>query len=225
MSVKHLLKPSEFNTQNCWLFYFPSCSLFATLHLQSSLVSGSSLSEIHVLLFVFFPLAKNTQDSFCPECPCMTQSLDWETGSILVPLFSITPHPQCLPARVISGPIALVWAHSLLILKFPTFFKNRFHTGALKNNILRITDGNEARGERESKRALRYKLTLQTHLLSSFEKGGRICMSPQTCLCKHIKIVSFWWILRKWKTVFRLFSALKVDILSSQHCRIVETKA
>lgn len=161
--------------------------------------------------FVFFPFGKKHSGFLLPWMLCMTQSLEWETGSFLVLLFSITPHTQCLPARVISGPIALVWAHSLLILKFPTSSKNRFPTGSLKNNILRITDGNEARGERGSKWALRYKLTLQTHLPSSIEKGRRICMSPETCLCECIKIVSIWWILREWQTVFRLFFCVKSE--------------
>lgn len=99
--------------------------------------------------FVFFPLA-TLRIPFALNAVHDTK-LRMGNWVILVLLFSITPHPQCLPARVTSGPMASVGARSLLILKFPTSSKNRFHTGALKNNILRITDGNEARGERGSK--------------------------------------------------------------------------
>lgn len=122
-------------------------SAFTTLPLQSPfqipLVSGSFLSESHVLSPPPRPLAL-VRVSFAWSAVHGTK-LTMETKSLTRGLvLNYTSYKVF--ARVISGSGALVQAHRELILKLSSFSKNRFPAGTL-NNVLRITDGNEARRE------------------------------------------------------------------------------
>lgn len=143
---KHLLKPSGFTAWSYW----PSAFLQFCIYYFASTKSFPNSFGFWIIL-IWKPC------SFSPPRPLalVRVSFAWsavhgtkltmETKSLTRGLvLNYTSYKVF--ARVISGSGALVQAHRELILKLSSFSKNRFPAGTL-NNVLRITDGNEARRE------------------------------------------------------------------------------